>query len=101
MRQARNSEELKHEAIELMKQLRTVLDQLAPAPEQRNFKRKSRLLTAFGETKPVSHWARDPRCATSISNLFQRLRNGWEPEEAITLPVFKPARPSRRKTQVA
>ena len=41
-------------------------------------------ITAFGETKSVSDWARDPRCVVGRSALSARLCAGWEPEQAIT-----------------
>jgi hypothetical protein len=43
-----------------------------------------RVLTAFGETKPISDWLKDPRCTVTESRLKERLRNGWGEEEAIS-----------------
>lgn len=32
-------------------------------------------ITAFGETKSLSEWGRDPRCKVSTSTLRARIRN--------------------------
>lgn len=48
--------------------------------------RRSRLLTAFGETKTAVEWSEDPRCLVSQGNLMQRLHGGWSDYDAITLP---------------
>lgn len=46
-----------------------------------------RLVSAFGETKNISAWARDGRCAVSYKTLYTRLAHlGWLPELAITTP---------------
>jgi len=42
--------------------------------------------TAFGETKPIADWAEDERCEVMLGTLRKRLREGWEPEQAITTP---------------
>lgn len=44
------------------------------------------LLTAWGETKCMSDWLRDPRCAVKESSLATRLKKGCSHEEAIGLP---------------
>jgi transposase-like protein len=41
---------------------------------------------AFGETKTVGAWSRDPRCRVSEHALRRRLLAAWHPEEAMTLP---------------
>ncbi|WP_432112703.1 hypothetical protein [Streptomyces sp. S1] len=41
-------------------------------------------VTAFGETKPVVHWAVDPRAGCSATTIRRRLAEGWDPEQAIT-----------------
>jgi hypothetical protein len=56
--------------------------------------RSTETLTAFGETKPVVLWARDPRCTVTYLALRYRLKHGWEPERAITDP---PARVGNRR----
>lgn len=41
-------------------------------------------ITAFGETKPLSHWAVDHRANSSYTTIRRRLAEGWDPEQAIT-----------------
>ncbi|MET9507651.1 hypothetical protein ABZX62_04080 [Streptomyces flavidovirens] len=41
-------------------------------------------VTAFGETKPLSHWAVDHRANCSYTTIRRRLAEGWDPEQAIT-----------------
>lgn len=54
--------------------------------ERRTSRPYLRLVEAFGETKSVSAWARDPRCAVSYPTLYNRLaRAGWPPELALTI----------------
>lgn len=52
-----------------------------------NNRRNNRHLTAFGETKTVADWGRDPRCVVAPSVIYQRLRKGCLPESALTLPL--------------
>jgi len=47
------------------------------------------MVTAFGEIKRVSEWARDPRCVVSAPVLASRLDKGWEPEKALTTQVIR------------
>ena len=54
--------------------------------EQYHNVRKNVNVTAFGETRCVSEWARDPRCCVSRATLDRRLKDGWAPEEAILCP---------------
>jgi len=49
--------------------------------------KRSKLLTAFGETKTVHEWAKDPRCVVGKTLLGARLNTGFEPEEALTHPT--------------
>jgi hypothetical protein len=44
-------------------------------------------LTMFGETKPVSDWGRDPRCATQPGIFQTRIGLGWDAEEAFLTPT--------------
>ena len=45
-------------------------------------------LTAFGETKTLAEWLRDPRCVVrSKSTLWARALWGWDGEYAITTPA--------------
>jgi len=43
-------------------------------------------LTAFGETRFAGDWARDERCAVTKQGLLDRIRSGWNAEDAITKP---------------
>ncbi len=44
-------------------------------------------LTAFGETKSMSDWTRDPRCLVRLPALSHRINKmGMAPENAISLP---------------
>jgi hypothetical protein len=54
--------------------------------EQMNNTRRSRRVTAFGETKSLSQWSRDSRCKVSKPGLRKRLNNGIDPEIAISSP---------------
>lgn len=50
-----------------------------------NNTRQNRNITAFGETKSLSSWARDPRCKVSKQSLQYRLDlQNLDPEEAIS-----------------
>jgi len=54
---------------------------------KRRVSRKPRwTVAALGEIKGPAAWARDRRCAVSMTGLILRLRKGWGPEEAITTP---------------
>lgn len=46
-------------------------------------RRPPRFITAFGERKTLSEWARDPRCCVGRKGLERRLSRGWSAEEAI------------------
>jgi hypothetical protein len=54
--------------------------------QQRN-KRTNHILTAFGESKPVSAWAEDPRCVVGVKTLYTRLYLNWDAERAIATPI--------------
>ncbi|WP_446038091.1 hypothetical protein [Streptomyces sp. SID1121] len=41
-------------------------------------------IDAFGESKTVAQWAKDPRCPVKPGTLRGRLALGWDPEDAIT-----------------
>jgi hypothetical protein len=57
---------------------------------QANNRRNQTLLTAFGETKSLAMWARDPRCLVSVAALRLRVvRRGWDHERAIVTPTVK------------
>ncbi|WP_280313965.1 hypothetical protein [Nocardia wallacei] len=59
----------------------TFADALAKGPEGAHFLIP---VTAFGETKPMYQWAYDARAQCSVDTLRRRLREGWDPEQAIT-----------------
>jgi hypothetical protein len=46
-------------------------------------------LTAWGETKTIGEWARDPRCSVGKTSLYRRFREGLSAEEAIAAPKRK------------
>ena len=48
---------------------------------------KGTYATAFGETKNLTLWAEDARCAVTRWDLSRRLRAGWSVERAITEPT--------------
>lgn len=72
---------------------------------------KGRVLTAFGETRSIVEWARDPRCRVSYSTLMQRsahLDEGQDATEIITTPghmdqrlIGRPTAPQKRCVQCA
>lgn len=46
-----------------------------------------RMVAAFGETKCLTDWALDPRCAVRPQTIHHRINvRGWTPERAITAP---------------
>lgn len=55
-------------------------------PTQCRNKRSTIYLEAFGETKIIPDWLADPRCKPTASGLYHRLKDGWSPEDAISLP---------------
>ncbi len=60
--------------------------------EQASNRRGNTILTAFGESKTMSQWARDSRCAVDISTLVWRVamsKNPWPHESAIVTPPRK------------
>lgn len=54
-------------------------------------------LTAFGQTKSASAWARDRRAAVNAQTIRLRVRDGVDPEEAITAPWLR--HPKRGKAR--
>ncbi len=62
------------------------LETLLAGP-QRMRDERSRMLTAFGETKMAHEWAEDPRCSVSLAAICQRLNRGMKHEEAITAGI--------------
>jgi len=56
----------------------------ADAFTQANNRRDTVMVTAFGETKTIGQWVRDPRSVVSFAELSGRIRRGWDAEQAIT-----------------
>ena len=54
--------------------------------QNKNNKKQSLYLTAFGETKTLLDWTQDRRCAAVYMTVHSRLRNGWSAEKAISTP---------------
>lgn len=50
---------------------------------------RSRLISAFGESKSVSEWCEDERCKAPYGAVMARLHRGWDGEMAISTPVKK------------
>lgn len=50
---------------------------------------KDLMITAFGETKHIIEWLHDHRCKTTNGALRYRIKQGWEPEAAITKPPMR------------
>lgn len=45
------------------------------------------MITAFGETKPITEWLKDSRCVMKTKqSICYRIGSGWTPEEALTTP---------------
>jgi hypothetical protein len=57
-----------------------------PRAEQPLNKRDNVRLEIDGETKIVSEWALDSRCSVSMFTIYKRLKNSWEPKEAVFAP---------------
>lgn len=49
-------------------------------------KRNSRIVTAFGESKILEEWARDPRAVVGSKCIGNRIARGFTPEQSITTP---------------
>ena len=48
----------------------------------------ARYYSAFGVTRTLSQWVRDPRCRVNLGRLYYRIHNsGWSVEEALTTPL--------------
>lgn len=78
----------------------------------RSFKRpRTKTLTAFGETKYFADWVDDPRCLVTEGILRTRIRDCWNPEDALVTPkgesrsdrkeVISAAAKSRRRKELA
>lgn len=63
-----------------------------PKSQQNLNRTDSRIMTAFGESKPLVLWASDPRCRVKYRTLRSRLDDGWEFEKALTTGRLRPPR---------
>lgn len=54
--------------------------------EQAFNRRTNRLISAFGETKTITEWSEDKRCAVCIQTLNARINKKWDYEFALTTP---------------
>lgn len=61
--------------------------------EQAHNRSNNHKISAFGEYKCLSEWARDARCVVSQGSLSKRIRRGLDPESALTKPRNDPGRP--------
>jgi hypothetical protein len=62
--------------------------------DQASNRRGNTFLTAFGESKTIAQWGRDPRCMVAMETLINRVtkkRNPWLHERAIITPARKMA----------
>lgn len=50
-------------------------------------KRTTKMLTAFGVTKPIVKWIDDDRCLVTYDTIQARLGRGWSVEDAICIPA--------------
>jgi hypothetical protein len=57
-----------------------------PLGDQAYNKTNSNRITAFGETKTLSEWLLDPRCTVTKRSFYRRLKQGFDPETALTRP---------------
>lgn len=62
---------------------------------QSNNTARNRLVTAFGETLTASQWAR--KTGVKVYTLFQRLRRGFSPEEAVSSQRYSTHYAARRR----
>lgn len=58
------------------------------AVQNRN-KRNNRNISAFGETKCITDWAKDDRCRVSKKTLLKRIRKGVLSEVALTINNYR------------
>ena len=63
---------------------------IVPQKNSRN-KRTNAIIVAFGESKCLAEWVEDKRCVVSRPLLSHRIRNGWNPEMAISRPPNRKA----------
>lgn len=59
-------------------------------PQNQRNRRVCKLFEAFGETKNLEDWLKDPRCTVTDPSLRKRLRKGMSFEDALSLPKERP-----------
>lgn len=59
---------------------------------------KDSLLTAWGESKTICEWAKDPRCQVSEAGLRKRLHEDWPIEQAVAQPKWIRRHPDKEET---
>jgi len=60
---------------------------------ERRWATRRTMLTAFGETKSIADWGRDPRCQVEKRQIVLRMRKfGWTAERAIATPLLRTKR---------
>lgn len=62
---------------------------------QANNRRNNHKVTAFGETKNLTEWTRDPRFNITRFCLYERLKVGIDPEVALLTPSRDPSMRNR------
>jgi hypothetical protein len=58
----------------------------ATSAEQNRNRRSQKMLTVNGETRCISEWTERIGCS-SRNTIMMRLKAGWTPEEAVSIPV--------------
>lgn len=67
----------------------------ATRAEQAHNKRNNRRITANGQTKTMTEWARELGCSPAA--ISYRIKNGMSEQDAVTLPI--PKRPNSRLSE--
>ena len=67
----------------------------ATRTEQAHNKRNNRNVTANGQTKTMTEWARDLGCSPAA--ILYRIKNGMSEQDAVTFPI--PKRPNSRLSE--
>ncbi len=62
------------------------LEEAITAPH--TWRQSSTIVTAFGETKNLSEWEKDPRARASASTIRKRVARGYSPERAISTEEY-------------
>lgn len=58
----------------------------ATSRDQNRNRSNNRLVTYSGVTKTLAEWADDPRSEVPYSVLWERMKDGWDFEDALTTP---------------